>query len=103
MECAMNEKPDWELVDDDARPKDQFSRQQFSQKAFLFSLLGKYPRLKLAGMATLGVLFVTLLALFSLVVVATVTLASAVMLLTAWLRAKFYGGKKSFAMNVAGK
>ncbi len=103
MEYAMNEKPDWELVDDDARPKQQFNRQQFSQKAFLFSLLGKYPRLKLAGMATLGVLLVTLFAVFSLVVMAGVTFAGAVMLLTAWFRAKFYRGKKQFAMNTVGK
>ncbi|MGV3743519.1 MAG: hypothetical protein ACO1NO_14540 [Burkholderiaceae bacterium] len=99
----MNEKPHWELVDEDAGTNQRFGRQQFSQKAFLFSLLGKYPRLKLAGMAAVGVLLVTLLALFSLVVVTTVTLASALMLLTAWLRTKFFSGKKSFAVNIAGK
>jgi hypothetical protein len=100
----MNEKPDWELVDDDAQPKQRSSgRQGFSQKAFLFSMLGKYPRLKLAGMATVGVLAVTLFALFSLVMVAGATMASVVLVLTAWFRTKLYKNKKQFAMNIVRK
>lgn len=103
----MKENPDWEIVDDDAQPQQRFSQQgfkeEFNQRTFLFSLLGKYPRLKLAGIAAVGIVIMVLVALFSLVVLTGAAVASALILLTAWLRAKFHKGKRRYAMDIVGK
>lgn len=99
----MNEKTDWELVDDNPQPKQQSKQEQFSQKAFLFSLLGKYPRLKLAGLATAGALVFMLIAVFSLIALAGATVAGALMLFAAWCRAKFFKNTKSYQVHIYGK
>lgn len=93
----MNEKPEWELVDDDSRPK-----QRFDQGNFLFALLGKYPRLKLAGLATAGLIVMTLIALFSVLVMASAAVASAALLLIAWCKTRFSRGKKHYPAHFFG-
>lgn len=93
----MNEKPEWELVDDDARPK-----QQSGQRDFLFALLGKYPRLKLVGLATAGLIVMTLIALFSVLVMASAAVASGVLLFAAWCKTRFSRSRKQYPAHFFG-
>lgn len=99
----MNEKPDWELVDDDPQPKQRFNQQGFSRKDFLFAMLGKYPRLKLVGLATMGVVLASLVALFSLIAVTGATVASALFLFVAWCKGKFFKNTKAYQVHPFGK
>lgn len=99
----MNEKPEWELLDDNPQPKQQSNRQQFSQRDFLYSLLGNYPRLKLAGLATAAALIFALVAVFSLIALAGAAIAGAVVLFIAWCRAKFFKHSKSYQVHIFGK
>jgi hypothetical protein len=102
-EYAMNEKTDWELVDDNPQPKQQFKHEQFSRKAFLYSLLGRYPRLKIAALATGAIIACTLIAVFSLIALAGATVAGALMLSVAWCRARFFKSTRSFQVRTFGK
>lgn len=99
----MNEKPDWELVDDEPQPKQRFSQSEFSGKNFLYTMLGKYPRLKLAGMATVGIMVVAVITLFSLIALAGATVASVLILFVAWCKAKFVKDSKSYNIHIFGK
>lgn len=98
----MNEKAEWEIVDDAAQPKRPFGQGDIRQN-FLYTLLGKYPRLKLAGLAVIGSVIATLLVLFSLVALASAAVAGAIVLFAAWCKAKFFKNKKSFQVYVVRK
>ncbi len=99
----MNEKPDWELVEEDPQPKQQFHQKGFSQKAFLYALLGRYPRVKLVGLAMAGILGVIVIALFSLIALAGATVVSILVLFAAWCRTKFSRSTKTYQVHPFGK
>jgi uncharacterized membrane protein YphA (DoxX/SURF4 family) len=98
----MNEKAEWEIVDDTTQPKQPFEQGDV-RRNFLYALLGKYPRLKLVGLAVIGSVIAALLVLFSLVALASAVVAGAIVLFAAWCKGKFFKNKKSFQVYVVRK
>jgi hypothetical protein len=98
----MNEKAEWEIVDDAAQPKQPFGQSDV-RRNFLFALLGKYPRLKLVGLAILGCVAASLLVVFSLLALASAAVAGVIVLFAAWCKGKFVKNKKPFQVYVVRK